>query len=97
MAMCMSTYYDNKSGQYFMTWRDSSGLNISTCSYIAISGAEWSAYNTTYNNVIAPFDYTQGAAIFSFFLTQVMVCWWVAKNAGLRLDLVRRAASSVRR
>lgn len=64
------------------------------------------AYTTTLTPVLMPcvvpdvsstFDYTQGAAIFSFFLTNVLICWWVAKNAGVIIDLIRRAGVTVRR
>ncbi len=105
MAVCVTVA---KSGSSYVLALDGNLSNVpiqlpdagaipSGCPYALMTAAEWQAYKSLYNNVTAPFDYAQGAAIFGFFLTNTLLCWWVAKNAGLLMDLVRRAASTVRR
>lgn len=37
-----------------------------------------------------PFDYVKAAAIFSFFFSFTVGCWYVAKHLGLFIDAVKR-------
>lgn len=40
--------------------------------------------------VSEPFDYGQAASLWSFALSSVLLCWFVARGAGTILGLIRR-------
>lgn len=57
---------------------------------IVISPSEYAMYQAALQSNLEPFDYVQASAIFAFFFSFVVGCWYVSRNIGVILEAVRR-------
>jgi len=62
----------------------------STCTAVLLSGTEYQHYQDLYLSSNQPFDYVQASAIFSFFFSFVVGCFYISKNAGMILQAIKR-------
>lgn len=54
--------------------------------FVLVSSSEYANLSAS----MEPFDYAQGATLWSFAFTSVLMCWFVARGAGTILGLIRK-------
>lgn len=98
MATCAAVTqimaYDSNSSNvrkpYLVPVVQSSVLPADCTGLLMISPSEYQQYQQALQVSMEPFDYAQASAIFAFFFSFVVGCWYVSKNIGVILEAVRR-------
>lgn len=65
---------------------DQSTAATDCAAYVLLSRTDYAAVV----KASEPFDYGQAATLWSFALSSVLLCWFVARGAGTILGLIRR-------
>lgn len=58
--------------------------------YVLLSPTEFIQLRDMHDATMVPFDYAAAAALFAFFFSFTVGCWFVAKNFGLVISAVKR-------
>ncbi len=58
--------------------------------YVLLSPTEFIQLRDMHEATMVPFDYAAASALFAFFFSFTVGCWFVAKNFGLVISAVKR-------
>ncbi len=58
--------------------------------YVLVSPTEFIQLRDMHEATMVPFDYAAASALFAFFFSFTVGCWFVAKNFGLVISAVKR-------